>query len=118
MLDSGEDTTHAVPIYEGFALQHACRHLAVAGRHLTDFMIKSLARRRHVMESSAEREIVREMKEMVCKIETCVGAEEVESVDYILPNDQVIRIQGTERVGVPEILFQPDRIGIESSLIR
>ena len=42
VLDSGEGITHAVPIFEGFAIPHAIHTIGVSGGDLTDFMHNTL----------------------------------------------------------------------------
>lgn len=134
VLDSGDGVTSCVPVYEGFTLPNSITRVDVGGRDVTDYLQLLLRKNNGVnLNTSAEREVVKELKEKVCYVAYnidnyekeysdakhgldggAIGSDELEpEIPYKLPDGSIIHV-GSEKYRAPELLFSPSLIGLES----
>ena len=119
VVDTGDGVTHVVPVYQGFVPQNLIRRLDVAGRHITNYLIKLLLLRGYAFERTADFDTVREIKEKCCYVACDVNVERKLALEttnlmesFTLPDGRVIKI-GRERFEAPEALFNPSLIDCE-----
>jgi len=113
VVSMGAATIHAVPVYEGYVLPHAMQTIPFGGQDLTEFAMKILTERGYSFTTTAERDIVTDLKEKLCYValdfDAAMRSSDSEAT-YELPDGQILTL-GNERFRVPEALFQPSLVG-------
>lgn len=124
VLDIGEGVTQACPVYKGYSVREATRRVDFGGRDVTQHLQMLLRQSGTFLDTSAEFDIVREIKESRCVVSpNALRAEALEggagsgngSVTYVkhtLPDGTDVTI-GAEQQLAPEVLFQPALMGRE-----
>ena len=62
IVEIGDGVTHTIPIFDGFCMPHAVNRVDNAGRDLTTYLQKLLMEEGVNLSSSAEFQIVRDLK--------------------------------------------------------
>jgi hypothetical protein len=103
VLDSGDGVSHAVPVYEGFAMPSSIRRIDVAGRDVTEHFQMLLRKTGYVFHTSAEKEVVRLIKEAVSYVASDPKREEKEwassktdaskVAEYVLPDGNKLKVR-------------------------
>jgi len=119
VVDSGDGVSHIVPVCEGYSLPHNLKRIDVAGRNVTQYLMKLLLLRGYVFNSTADLMTVQEMKEKLCYAAYDYAAEErlafettCVSAKYQLPDGRVVNMSA-ERYKATECLFHPHLIDID-----
>lgn len=102
VLDAGDGVSHAVPVYEGFAITNSIQRIDVAGRDITEYLQTLLRKSGYVFHTSAEKEVVRHIKEAVTYVAHDPRKEEKEwaqvkldqnkMVEYTLPDGHKLKV--------------------------
>lgn len=111
VLDAGDGVSHAVPVYEGFAITNSIQRIDVAGRDITEYLQTLLRKSGYVFHTSAEKEVVRHIKEAVSYVAHDPRKEEKEwaqvklevnkVVEYTLPDGNKMKVGYTMTWSLP-----------------
>lgn len=119
VVDSGDGVTHIMPIFENYLLSHLVSRMNIAGRDITEQMVKLLTLRGYTFHRSSDFDVVREIKEKLCFVSADIKVDRRianETTTYVVPytlNDgRIIKVSG-ERFEAPEVLFSPELLGYE-----
>lgn len=119
VVDSGDGVTHIMPIAETCLLPHCVGRMNIAGRDITEHMVKLLTLRGYPFHKTSDFDVVREIKEKLCFISADIKADRKLAnettayvVPYTLPDSRLIKVSG-ERFEAPEVLFNPSALGYE-----
>lgn len=120
VIDSGESTTNILSVNEGSAISESFRRVELGGRDITSYLAKILSERGYGFSTSNEMECVRDIKEKLCYVAEGDFDKELEDSEnnssinksYEMPDGECIEI-GNERFRAPEIMLQPNFIGLE-----
>jgi len=118
VCDAGDGVSHTIPVFEGFSIPHAVEKMEIAGRVLTDWMQKLLQGQGITLTSSAELEIVRDMKEKLSYVAqdyenefSQASSSSEKDIAYTMPDKRIVNVAGTVRFQCPELLFKPELNG-------
>ncbi|XP_069636632.1 actin-1-like isoform X2 [Haliaeetus albicilla] len=111
VLDSGDGVTVTVPVYKGCYLLHGITRRDFAGKGVTKYLARLLSEAGQSFVSTAEREIVRDMKEKLCYValdpsQNMQEKPEKLTCEYILPDGRAVKV-GDQLFRAPETLFVP-----------
>ncbi len=110
VLDAGDGVSHAVPVYEGFSISNSVQRIDVAGRDVTEYLQTLLRKTGYIFHTSAEKEVVRHIKEAATYIANDPRKEEKEwstakhdhnkYFEYVLPDGNKLKVRGRVVFGV------------------
>lgn len=115
-----------MPVYEGFAMPSSIRRIDVAGRDVTEYMQMLLRKSGYVFHTSAEKEVVRLIKESVTYVAHDPRKEEKEwanrtdpakGVEYVLPDGHKLKVSFSlwEMARIRRLTMFTDRCGTVQS---
>lgn len=124
VLDSGDGVTHVIPVCDGFVIGSCIKHIPLAGRDITKFIMQMMKDRGEPIPQEDLRQVAKEVKE---KYSYCAGdlLEEIKAVDTKIVEEGKTRLHsysgknsktgekykadvGYEIFMGPEMFFKPE----------
>jgi len=68
VIDSGDGVTHVIPVAEGYVIGSCIKHIPLAGRDVTNFILNTLRERGENVPSAESLNVARRIKEKYCYI--------------------------------------------------
>jgi actin len=119
VLDIGDTVTQIVPSYESLSVWHGIGRVELGGRDLTDWLWRNLAEPVYDFSTSAQREILNDIKEQCGYVALDFASESQRAsrsrdfeTSWTLPDGSQMVI-GEERFICPELLFKPRSDGFD-----
>ncbi|MDH5402417.1 MAG: hypothetical protein OEZ01_04990 [Candidatus Heimdallarchaeota archaeon] len=122
VVDLGDTSISIIPMYQGNVFNNACRHLKFGGRDISKYLKKLFLDRGYTF-GHLNLNIFDEIKKEICFIElnydeTINSEEKMRNISttYNLPDGNEVHFS-FERIKAPEVLFNPNLIGLECTNI-
>lgn len=126
VVDVGYEMTSCVPIYEGFVLNHAVTKIEMGGRHLTNYLFKLVNENIEDGKKFSDKDynqisMINELKEKICVVAEDYDSEykrlqdnkTIDKYTFVENNKEIS--YSSEKFRCPEMLFQPNFYGTDSS---
>lgn len=115
VVESGDGVTSVSTIYEGFLISKGVQRIDFGGSNLTNYLVNMLNENGHSFLNSAEREVVKTMKESISFVSNDFESDmkkhsKTFQKEYELPDGEVICV-GHERFKCGESIFRPELVG-------
>lgn len=120
VIDSGDGVTHVIPVAEGYVIGSSIKHIPLAGRDITQFVLQLLRERGEGMPAAMAKEVAKRVKEThsyVCPDivreytkyddDPAKWFKEYNGADPVTKKPFKVDI-GYERFLAPEIFFNPE----------
>lgn len=120
VIDSGDGVTHVIPVAEGYVIGSCIKHIPIAGRDITDFILQLLRERESGIPPAQQLDTAKAIKEAYCYVCPDIAKEfakyDSDPGKWFKVHDSVNPVTkkpfkvdvGYERFLGPEIFFHPE----------
>ncbi|KAG7392592.1 hypothetical protein PHYBOEH_006332 [Phytophthora boehmeriae] len=121
VVEVGHGSSHAIPIFEGYALPHAALHYNAGGVDISQ-RLHLLLSKRGVSFHSFPLHTIDEIKESACSLSSganhAVGQNQSEETNkpFELPDGTILQVDRQTQTAPAEVLFKPQELGDEHPL--